>query len=526
MKADASNEQRFISEVDEFRFIAADIEEILRRLEDWLFRLNSDLRSSRSVSSGLSKRSALVYEAGSIDTILIESAQKWAQQWSRLRPAQELADSFEDKVLLLVFGKFNAGKSSLCNFLADRFAAHGKAVEYFHVEGGRIVETTEPFKEGATETTARLQGVRLSGKLVLLDTPGLHSVTPENAALTQRFTDSADGVLWLTSSTAPGQVQELDELGRELHRNKPLLPVVTRSDIFEEDEVDGEICKVLRNKTADNRAVQETDIKARAEEKLTMMGVPEALLKQPVSVSVYMARGKNETKSALSDAGFDGLFSALVEIIEPTLAYKRRKTAETFLHHLEENVLDTLCCDVLPLLSELDMSAKNALAMLERHLDQIERAVLRNVLPTLPSLLDDYATTRDVNVIYENLSGSIAIAFLHETEKQLTDYTVVLDAQLAKGDGSDKAAFKEMTCQHPREKIGPDKVVEVDYQRLHAALRRWIHERVRTQSRSLEDQCRTAVQNLMEWTSRVEVLVKAQEQSLLNLKRDLRANHS
>jgi hypothetical protein len=29
----------------------------------------------------------------------------------------------------------------------------------------------------------------------MLDTPGLHSVTPENAALTQRFTDSADGVL-------------------------------------------------------------------------------------------------------------------------------------------------------------------------------------------------------------------------------------------------------------------------------------------------------------------------------------------
>ncbi|WP_250530521.1 dynamin family protein, partial [Caballeronia sp. ATUFL_F1_KS4A] len=78
-----------------------------------------------------------------------------------------------------------------------------------------------------------LQGVRLAGKLVLVDTPGLHSVTPENAVLTQRFTDSADGVLWLTSSTSPGQVQELDELGRELHRNKPLLPVVTRSDVYE-----------------------------------------------------------------------------------------------------------------------------------------------------------------------------------------------------------------------------------------------------------------------------------------------------
>ncbi|MBB5407020.1 hypothetical protein HDG34_000943 [Paraburkholderia sp. HC6.4b] len=82
-------------------------------------------------------------------------------------------------------------------------------------------------------------------------------MTPDNAALTRRFTDSADGVLWLTSSTSPGQVQELDELGRELHRNKPLLPVVTRSDEYEEDEVDGELVKCLCNKSAPRRALQE-----------------------------------------------------------------------------------------------------------------------------------------------------------------------------------------------------------------------------------------------------------------------------
>ena len=49
--------------------------------------------------------------------------------------------------MLLVFGKFNAGKSSLCNFLASRFAAQGRAVQYFHLESGRIVETAEPLRE-------------------------------------------------------------------------------------------------------------------------------------------------------------------------------------------------------------------------------------------------------------------------------------------------------------------------------------------------------------------------------------------
>ena len=32
-------------------------------------------------------------------------------------------------------------KSSFCNLLADRFAAHGKTVEYFYLDAGRIVET-------------------------------------------------------------------------------------------------------------------------------------------------------------------------------------------------------------------------------------------------------------------------------------------------------------------------------------------------------------------------------------------------
>ncbi len=421
MKANASNEQHFITEVDEFEFIASDVKMILHGLEDWLARLKSDLESNRLTCSGLSKRNTLAHEVSSIDAILTESAQKWAQQWSHLEPAQAFADSFDDKVLLLIFGKFNAGKSSLCNFLADRFAAHGKTVEYFYLEAGRIVETREPFKEGVTETTARLQGVRLSGRLVLLDTPGLHSVTPENAALTQRFTDSADGVLWLTSSTAPGQVQGLDELGRELHRNKPLLPVVTRSDVFEEDEVDGEICKLLRNKTAENRQEQEADIQARAEKKLIAMGVAEALLKSPVSLSVYMAREHKQTPSALEEAGFETFYGALLGIVDPTLAYKRRKAAETFLHHLEENVLDTLCCEVLPSLSELHASSKSSLAMLEERLDHVNNAVWRTVLPTLPGLLEKYAPTRDVAALCNSLSELMFAAFSFETGKQLTD---------------------------------------------------------------------------------------------------------
>ncbi|WP_350029820.1 hypothetical protein [Caballeronia sp. INDeC2] len=57
--------------------------------------------------------------------------------------------------IVTVIGKFNAGKSSLCNLLADRFAAHGKTVEYFYLDAGRIVETRERFKASSKPMSGR-----------------------------------------------------------------------------------------------------------------------------------------------------------------------------------------------------------------------------------------------------------------------------------------------------------------------------------------------------------------------------------
>jgi tRNA U34 5-carboxymethylaminomethyl modifying GTPase MnmE/TrmE len=349
MKADASNEERLIADVDAFEFITHDVTTIVHSMEEWLARLSAHLQSNRRTWRGLKEQSELARKADAINTLVNQSMVGWTEQWQSYEPARAFADSFDDKVLLLVFGKFNAGKSSFCNLLASRFAAHGKDVRYFYLDGGQIVETPERFQAGVTEMTSRLQGVRLAGKLVLVDTPGLHSVTPENAGLTQRFTDSADGVLWLTSSTSPGQVQELDELGRELHKNKPLLPVVTRSDVYEEDEVDGEIRKILRNKTQENRTEQEDDVNIRAADKLSQMGVAAELLKPPVSISTYFAGAHGQTHAAMNEAGFERLFAALIAVTEPTLAYKRRKQAEVLLHHLAENVIGALNSKVVSL---------------------------------------------------------------------------------------------------------------------------------------------------------------------------------
>ncbi|MDE1180939.1 dynamin family protein [Paraburkholderia sp.] len=523
MKADASHEQRFITEVDAFAFGEREIEGEIRLLDDWLARLHADLTINRLTGPGLTAYSALTAQADAIDAMLDQRAHACSQRLTHTEPAQALADSLRDKAVLLVFGKFNAGKSSFCNFLADRFVAHGRLVQYFKIDAGEVVETSERFVEGATETTSRLQGVRLGDNLVLLDTPGLHSVTQENAALTARFIESADGVIWLTSSTSPGQVHELDELSRELHRNKPLLPVVTRSDVYDEDEIGGEIVKVLRNKSAQNRSLQEGDISARAEEKLVTMGIDVAQLKSPVSLSVHMARVLNETSAAMSEAGFERLYAALLAIIEPSLAYRRRKPAEIALHYIEENVLDVLRADVLPALAALAASSDAAIGRLERQQASIVDAVSRSVLPTLPALLDAHAATGDVTAICNSLSQAVLDSFREEAAQQLRDYAISTDAAIARIDMDDAMVFERIVVASPVDAGNAQQVVGVDYQRLHDALKKAIRASLIRLANDAAVQCRASIEQLAERAARLDNVLSLQAQGLNDLKTGLPA---
>lgn len=509
MQADTGKEQVFIDDVDAFDIVARDTQALMSAMESWLLHLESDLGSARLSWPGLQSHHPLAGAAGTVDAAVEACRLGWAQQRKRLEPAQALARSFDDKVVLLVFGKFNAGKSSFCNLLADRFASHGKTVEHFFLEAGSIVETVGRFKEGVSETTACLQGVRLGGKLILIDTPGLHSVTPENAALTQLFTDSADAVLWLTSSTSPGQVQELDELARELHRSKPLLPVLTRSDVYDEDEVDGAICKVLCNKTPANRALQEADVAERALAKLAMMGVAGNALRTPVSISSLLAREHGQTAAALADAGFERLYAELAAIVEPALSYKRRKHAEILLHHLEESVVGAWRSELMPHIGALHALADASIGALGRIEAEMANAIWRDVVPQLPALLDACLASADWQSLLGRLSQAVRESHARQAGLLLDGYHIDRDAvSVAIGPGAEEPAR------------GP---ADVDVQGLYTGLTAVVLEQALRLSELTVAQSRSSVEQLDKLARRLEDVLDAHEARLAGLKAELRS---
>lgn len=378
--------------------------------------------------AGLDAQAGPARLAAAVVRCLHELSTREAGQLAALDPARQVAAHFDEQVILLLFGKFNAGKSSLCNLLAARLQAHGLPVRYFRCDAQGVHTLSAPLQEGATETTQQLQGVQLGERLVLLDTPGLHSMDADNAALTRRYLDSADGVLWLTSSASPGQVQELDELGRELLRGKPLLPIITRSDRYEEDELDGEIVKVLCNKTPANRQEQEQDVRQRAADKLGTLGVDATRLHPPLSVSARMANEHEQTPAALAEAGFGRLYAALLALMQPVLAYKARKPAEVLLHHAEENLSHAQRQALQPQLQALLAACDTASADLETLAPAFVKAGLRDLLPGLAAQLQAQADHPDPQALASGLNAALEQACRHAREILLGDYRLTLAA--------------------------------------------------------------------------------------------------
>lgn len=500
--------QHFIEQTHQITASQSDLSSILNHLQLWRQQLARALTSISFDVNALQPTSTLSKQVALIKGQVAEQIQLWDVKWSELAAAQSVADAFSDKVILLVFGKFNAGKSSLCNLLAECFDRQGQDVRYFYVQNDQIHYTETLLREGATETTAQLQGDCLGERLVLLDTPGLHSATAENAALTQRFIDSADGVLWLSSSTSPGQVQELHALARELKRHKPLFPIITRSDQVEEDEVDGEICTVLCNKPLSQRALQEADVKARAEDKLREMAVDVHLLKPPVSVSTQMARQADLDQKAMTEAGFERLFASLLEMIQPALRYKQRKPAEVFLHHLQEQVLETLVQQIQPVSDQLQTCLDHMQTALLQQQRRIAEDVWKSVLPELPQLLEQHASTQAIDQVYTTLNQWLAEARDQHIQQPLADYRLHTMPQI-------------QLEAHPY--LSYERVAGiVTHDRLYAELCRQINDAIKHDTDQVISQCEQQLNSIEQNLQQLQALLVAQGNDLNTLASDLR----
>lgn len=449
---DDSSEARFFDALARYQFITDNMASHVAVLRDWRLNLCRDLDATRPQTGDLKKRGSFGKLVTSVHEATTACLTDWAEQWNDNGPAEELARQFGDRCVVLVFGKVNAGKSSFCNFLAERFDARGHQPQRFYVDHGEIIHMDEFFAEGATETTARIQGAYLGDRLVILDTPGLLSVTKENGDLTRRFTNSADAVIWLTSSTSPGQVQELDDLTAELSAGTLLVPVISKSDVYEEDEVDGEIVRVLMNKPKSNRDGQENDVQVRTAQKLEGISSSARLAHRPVSVSIHMARRSKDSAHAMQEAGLDRLFDKLNNIVGQSVSRKRKRVPQLMIRHLEEKVLRSLRGDLGEHFERMHHMGKTATDQCDKRLPQIIQAVQAESEATLSELLEKHKSRQDVAAVCGELSDALNASLQRQVEGVAKEFLVTIDDSLGRIAADDELRFEDETIEIKRKK--------------------------------------------------------------------------
>ncbi|MBO1329593.1 50S ribosome-binding GTPase [Acetobacter suratthaniensis] len=231
--------------------------------------------------------------------------------------------------MVCVFGKVKAGKSSLGNFVAygvptpqaENVKQADPKPAFFYAAGGSLNEAMssekmdrqQSFGIGVGETTSSIQYFSFPG-FTWVDTPGIHSVNSENGRLASQYVDAADLVIYTLASSSPERRSDIEEIVNLLGRGKPLLIVITASDIIEEDEgPDGELIQATIMKAPSVQVEQQERVRDLVQKAVDAAGLKDADF-SVLSLSARFAfEGACPVQERWTGSGMEAFFSALVE---------------------------------------------------------------------------------------------------------------------------------------------------------------------------------------------------------------------
>jgi hypothetical protein len=317
----------------------------LRKREEILNRAFDELAGSTLIAFGLEKDNPL---ATAINNIAA-SLENWRGDIKRYQRNTEFREKFGDSLLVYVYGKVKAGKSSIGNYVAY---GHGdpplsiidaaEPTPEFFFEAATKEDATKTalnerrkFAVGACETTALIQGFNLSG-LTWIDSPSLHSKTQENGGLAQEYVAAADLVLYPMSSSQPGRARDLEEIADLLHKGKRVEVVITRCDVtYEDEDDDGNLIKTLVMKSDENRTVQSEYV---YKEILKIEQKQRDDQSEVLTVSVRYAEEHADDIAQIEKSGMNALFRKLTALTQSEGVRLKKETPRNnlraFVNHI------------------------------------------------------------------------------------------------------------------------------------------------------------------------------------------------
>lgn len=330
-----SNEimSNFYNELDKLKVINSSLDNKREVLSEYVNELKKELCNITLDDDLRKTNEELSRMFDEIVSLSQDSIDDWEDKFKQMLAQEKFRSDLANHFIVMIFGRVKAGKSYLGNFIA-KHRLEGQKAEFFRYDKAGKKEKInkleeldeEEFKTNNLECTSSIQGFKLSG-LAWIDTPGLGSMTVENGALAKEYIQAADYVLYPSSSGAPFQRDEIEELGKIFDMNKKVTALITKSDTTIEDECgcgseDGcekcnkGIIKTLANKTKAIRSEQEEWAKSEIVKILDKN--KEQMLSEIFSLSAKTAEMAIENKDDITfnDSNLPRLYEELTEIVK------------------------------------------------------------------------------------------------------------------------------------------------------------------------------------------------------------------
>lgn len=272
----------------------------------------------------------------------------WQAEMNQSLDLRRKIEGFGKGLIIVVFGRTNAGKSTLGNFLRGkslREASFDNAWKNSRMTGPiRVVEKArdssviekdiEWFQEGSTETTREIQLFQLPGFL-WVDTPGFGSTQDQTLGqLARNYVKTADLIVYLEDSDNPGLESITNNLVQVMGEGRGnTLIAINKSDIMQ--KVKGQDGKYLKDekgwvrepvaKDPERRKTQEDYLSGLLRKKLRASNI------DAISISMALANmavDRNDER-LYADSNIDSLFQRIEKLVPDNETVLRRKYGKT-----------------------------------------------------------------------------------------------------------------------------------------------------------------------------------------------------
>lgn len=452
------------------------------------------------------------------------SLQEWKGKIAQSSKIRADIEKFGSGLIVAVFGRTNAGKSTLGNFIRGKSLKDAKfdnAWKHADFQPSRVfiiekgadaeVETGEEwFREGAIETTREAQLFTLPG-LLWLDTPGFGSPTVGLGDLARKYVKRADIVIYLDNSENPGLRTHSKEAVELLANGRLTLLVINHSDKLEKVRgIDGKFLydsdkNPVREpvaKSSSDRIDQEAQIK-KTLEALGFSGKCDA-----TSISMLLANKAVETHddNIFEQSNLANLFDKIMAVIssdesivglkyvEGRLALinlidnivgdakssKNDRCIETFIRSIDSTInyfkqIDNkfnIQQEVISIATPITMKARslliNKISELETNIynDQCEEDESQRIMRHSKH---ESRNPINANINFKSSFTDIVRFVKDESEKQITNKSIAILQDLWKRSiGLDKVTFPDIKIpdlQHRKEEIRFDIPTLIDVER-------------------------------------------------------------